>query len=92
MIIIATNELQALKDELDDVKLEQKQGDKDLESQWAQTKMMIEPVVISNEETLDRKIGNQKNENQNLLKQLIELRKQHNILHSQIATCRAKVQ
>ena len=77
---------------MDEVSLDQRQEDKDMQSQWAQTKMMIEPVVLSNEETLTRKVENQKNENQNLLKQLIELRKQHNILHSQIATCRAKVQ
>ena len=87
----ATNELQGLKDEIDEVSLDQRQGDKDIQSQWIQTKMMIEPVINSNEETLDRKIEGQKHENQNLLKQLIELKKQHNILQSQIGVCRAKV-
>ncbi len=53
--------------------------------------MMIEPVVTSNEETLGRRVEDQRCENQNLLKQLIELRKQHNIMRSQIDVCRTKV-
>ena len=76
MINIAGEELKGLKDEIDEVSLEQRQGDKDMQSQWIQTKMMID---------------GQKHENQNLLKQLIELKKQYSILRSQISICDAKV-
>ena len=91
MINIAGEELKCLKDELDEVSLEERQGDKDMQSQWIQTKMMIEPVINSNEEALNRKIDGQKHENQNLLKQLIELKKQYSVLRSQISMCNAKV-
>ena len=91
LIEIAGSELQELKDELDEANLDQSQSDKDLQSQWTQTRMLIEPVVKSNEENMGRKIDNQKNEQHNLLNQLIELQRQHNILHSQISSCKAKV-
>ena len=92
MLTKAASELNCLKDEIDEVSLDQRQGDKDLQSQWVQTKMLIEPNIDSTDDTLRRKIEMQKHENQNLLKQLIDLKKQHNIMHSQIAVCRAKVQ
>ena len=91
LIEIAGSELQELKDELDEANLDQSQSDKDLQSQWTQTRMLIEQVVNSNEENMGRKIDSQKNENKNLLKELIELKKQHNILHSQISSGKATV-
>ena len=92
MLIKVAKDLSDLKDAIDDVSLDQRQSDKDLQSQWVQTKMLIEPNIDSTDDTLRRKIEMQKHDNQNLLKQLIDLKKQHNIMHSQIAVCRAKVQ
>lgn len=91
-MVTATEELKCLKEEIDDVSLEQRQGDKDLQSQWNQTKMLIDPSIDSTQSMLGRKVEEQKHENQNLLKQLIELKKQHNIMVTQIAMCKAKVQ
>ncbi len=87
----AALQLDVLKKELEGASLDQRQHDKDLDSMWIQTRMQVEPMIESNDEALKRKVDGQKQENQSYLKQLIELKKQHNILHAQVNICRTKV-
>ncbi len=77
---------------MDETSLDQRQSDKQIQSEWMQTNERVTHDITCHEGLLDRKIEDQKHENQHLLKQLIDLKKQHNILHSQVSVCRAKVQ
>jgi len=77
---------------LDKVSLQQRQESKDAESQWAQLKMMIDPVADSIREMTSLRIQSQKDENQTMLKQLLEFKKHHINIKSGLEELRKRVQ
>ncbi len=91
LVLQVSEEMKSLKEVIDRVDLAQRQDNKELQSQWSQLKLIVEPSVDAVYDLVKRKSSVQRDENHALLKQLIEVRKQHGTLKSDVEDCRTKV-
>ncbi len=88
---VAEQELQLLREQIDLASLEQRQDEKETQSQWTQTRLMLDPNIAATFDNLARKQDTQKRENLLLQKQLGDIKKLHGSLRNDVSLCRAQV-
>ncbi len=84
--------MEEVKRDVEGAAQDQQQWEKDLQSTWGQTRAQIGTMMGADCETLARKAGVHRREDENFLRQVVDLKKQHSVLRGQIDMCRARVQ